>query len=387
MTPAARIAAAAALLDEILAGTPAEAALTGWARRSRFAGSKDRAAVRDHVYDALRCRRSYAARGGAETGRGLMIGAIRVADMPPSDLFTGDGHAPPPLSAAESAAGRAPADGAESADIPDWLWPRLQASLQADAMDTAYRLRERAPVMLRVNPRRGPVQETLESLAEDGVSAAPATIAPLALKVTAGARRVAASRAYKSGRVELQDGSSQAAMAALDVPADGRVLDYCAGGGGKVLALAAAADATWHAHDAHPRRMKDLPERARRAGVRVSQMATSDLQPRSYDLVLCDVPCSGSGTWRRTPDAKWRLTPAALAKLVETQRSILSQAAGLVAPGGMLAYCTCSIVEEENEAQVAEFVSDAPRWHVLCERRWPVSDAGDGFFLSVLIDN
>lgn len=388
MTPGARVAAAISVLDEIRAGRPAEAALTGWARGARYAGSGDRAAVRDHVFDVLRRRRSCAAWGGGETGRGLMIGLLRMQDRAPEDIFNGSGHAPPPLSDAEAAAGCAPRSGPEALDLPDWLWRRFEASLGAQAAPrAAERLRERAPVMLRLNPRRGTAEETLALLAGDGILAERDPVAPGALKVTQGARKLTGSGAYRDGRVEVQDGASQAAMAALAVPRGARVLDYCAGGGGKVLALAARADARWFAHDAAPRRMRDLPGRARRAGVQVTLQAPADLRTEGYDLVLCDVPCSGSGTWRRTPDAKWRLTPDGLAALEARQQEILAAAERLVTPGGMLAYSTCSVLQEENEMQVAAFLAERPGWREKCAQRWPVSESGDGFYLSVLLRN
>lgn len=164
-----------------------------------------------------------------------------------------------------------------------------------------------------------------------------------------------------------------------------RVLDFCAGGGGKVLALAARHEATWFAHDAAPDRMRDLPARAARAGVKVTQLdqgAVTEAAP--FDVVLCDVPCSGSGTWRRTPEAKWALTPERLHALCDTQRNILEHVQALLRPGGLLAYSTCSVLAEENEAQVAGFEAAYPGWTREDTRRWPISDIGDGFYLATL---
>ncbi len=383
MTPGARIAAAIGVLDAVLGGQPAEQALTGWARGARYAGAGDRAAVRDHVFQALRCRRSHACLGGTETGRGLMIGALRAAGTDPDALFTGAGHAPPPLEPDERRGGRAPAGDGERLDLPDWLVPVFRASLGEGTEAAARALRQRAPVILRVNERINSVPQAIVKLQQDGIEAEPAMIAPGALRVTAHARRVARSAAYLDGGVELQDGSSQAAMAALDVPEGARVLDYCAGGGGKVLALAARAEAAWYAHDADAGRMKDLPARAARAGARVRRLAPGTAKRHApYDLVLCDVPCSGSGTWRRTPDAKWRLGPGRLAELTGLQLDILREAAALVAPGGELAYATCSLLRPENEGVVEEFIGETSEWRCFLMRLWPVSDQGDGFFLA-----
>lgn len=387
MTPGARIQAAIEVLEAILGGAPAEKALITWARQSRFAGSKDRAAVRDHVFQALRCRRSYAALGGAETGRGLMIGALRAEGQNPADLFTGAGHAPAPVAGDEAPI--ALVDPAACHDMPDWLWPRLVASLgQEDARTTAGFLQRRAPVALRVNTRAGNREKAIAALEKDGIACCASDVADTGLIVTEGARAVAGSAAYKAGLVELQDISSQAAMACLSVPPRGKVLDYCAGGGGKTLALAARENGRWYVHDATPERMRDMPDRARRAGVRVNRLATRDLRAQGpFDLVLCDVPCSGSGTWRRAPDAKWRLTEERLRELLQTQADILTRTAPLVAVRGMLAYATCSVLREENEDQVAAFLAHHPGWTQVSSRRWPVSKQGDGFFLAVLQHN
>jgi len=382
MTPGARVAAAIEVLDRVRAGVPAEQSLTNWARGARYAGSGDRAAVRDHVFQALRCRRSYACLGGAPTGRGLMIGALRAAGTDPETLFTGVGHAPAPLTAAERAGGAPPRTAGERCDLPDWLVTAFRESLGDGWEAEAQALRLRAPVILRVNKRFNTVEQAIEILKKDGIEAAPSAIADTALTVTAGARRVARSTAYREGAVEVQDGSSQAAMARLDLPDDARVLDYCAGGGGKVLALAARARGQWFAHDADPARMADLPARAARAGVKVARLPPGGAAAGApFDLVLCDVPCSGSGTWRRTPDAKWRLTPGRLDDLVALQRRILDEAAALVRPGGILAYATCSVLTPENEDRLADFLARHPGWKVLEQRRWPVGPEGDGFFL------
>ena len=385
MTPAARIAAAASVLDQILTGEPAEKALTGWARRSRFAGSGDRSAIRDLVFDALRCRRSLAARGGAMTGRGLMLGLMRRDGQDPDTHFTGQGHALPPLDADERAAGRDPAPGPEACDIPDWLWPAFQDSLGAQAEPVAQTLQTRAPVMLRVNLRRMTLDAAQAALAAQGIETEPDPVASTALRVRDGARQVARSEAYLSGQVELQDGSSQAIADELRLPGHGKILDYCAGGGGKALAMAARTDARILAHDAQPARMKDLPARAARAGVTITQIAQAQLPAEApFDLVLCDAPCSGSGAWRRAPEGKWALTQERLTELTGIQRMILSDAARLVAPDGVLAYATCSVLRAENEDSVAAFLAGHPDWTLIASRRWEPGPSGDGFFLATL---
>ncbi len=384
MTPAARLQAAIEILDQVLAGEPAEKALTSWGRRSRFAGSKDRAAVRDHVFTALRCLRSHAALGGARSGRGLILGALREAGQDPDDVFTGQGHAPAPLSEAERQL-PPPPEGAEALDIPDWLWPAFSTSLGAEAEAAAQALRSRAPVHLRVNTSRGTLQQAQEALAADGIATLPHPAAATALKVTEGARKLRNAKAYSDGLVELQDAASQAVVEQLPLTDGMSVLDYCAGGGGKSLAMAARARIRLHAHDADPKRMKDLPERAARAGAGVTLLTSADVaRTGPFDLVLCDVPCSGSGSWRRAPEGKWRLTPEGLRALQETQSEILRTAAGLTAPGGTLAYATCSMLQAENTQQVQAFIGKNPEWSLAAEQSWQVQDGTDGFYVAVL---
>lgn len=381
MTPGARLAAAVGVLDRWLAGVPAEQALTNWARASRFAGSGDRRAVRDLVFDAVRCRRSFAAQGGAETGRGLVIGGLRAAGRNPADLFTGQGHAPEPLTEAEAAGGREPSGNA-ALDIPDWVEAPLRAALGAGFAPVAQALRSRAPVFLRVNAARLTREAAQARLAAEGVATAPHPLAKFALQVTGNAERIAQTASFSAGLVELQDAASQAVVEALPLRPGLRVLDLCAGGGGKALAMAAlGAEVT--AHDAVPARMRDLPARAARAGVRIA-LTDAPEAAAPFDLVLADVPCSGSGAWRRSPEGKWRLTPGQLDGLLATQAAILDRAAGLVAPGGHLAYATCSLLAAENEAQADAFRARAPAFAEALRRRISPLEGGDGFFLSLL---
>ncbi|MEO0386111.1 MAG: RsmB/NOP family class I SAM-dependent RNA methyltransferase [Pseudomonadota bacterium] len=357
MTPPARVSAAIQVLDEIIAGAPAEKALTGWARASRFAGSRDRAAVRDLVFDVLRRRRSVLWRSGQgrETGRALLAGLLVDADAAGPDLFDGSPHAPAPLTAAETGAFRPLQDAPDAVrlDIPDFLEPALRASLGA-AFETALAaLQARADVHLRVNTLKARPRLAIDVLASDGIGVRPLPAPATALTVTENPRKVSGSAAYRQGLVELQDAASQIAAAAAGAAPGMTVLDLCAGGGGKTLALGAAMEGKGKlfAYDLYPARMKSLPERAARAGLDVRCLDRRAL-PRilgACDLVFVDAPCSGTGSWRRSPDAKWRLTPSGLANLVTIQKKIFTEALSYLRPGGHMIYATCSILAEENQ--------------------------------------
>ena len=378
MTPAARLSAAITILDRILAGTPAEQALVNWARASRFAGSGDRNAIRDLVFDALRCRRSFAALGGGMTGRGLILGGLRADGAEAELLFSGEGHAPAVIGPED--AGREPQD-FEIADLPDWLGLTMKADLGDRFGPITQAMRHRAPVFLRVNLRRATLAQAIAILAEDGIECAPDPLSPTALSVGAGARKIATCRAYTDGLVELQDVASQAVIDALPLSDGMRVLDYCAGGGGKALAMAARARIALFAHDASPGRMRDLPVRAKRAGVKVT---LTDAPKAPFDLVLADVPCSGSGSWRRAPEGKWLLTPDRLDALVKIQAQILKDVSALVRPGGWIGYATCSLLDAENSAQIADFIKENQGWSCELQRSLTPLDGGDGFFIALL---
>ncbi|MCE2749591.1 MAG: RsmB/NOP family class I SAM-dependent RNA methyltransferase [Rhodobacter sp.] len=384
MTPAARLSAAIAVLDLVLAGLPAGQALTNWGRASRFAGSGDRAAVRDTVFEALRCRRSFAALGGGETGRGLVLGGLRAAGVDPATLFTGLGHAPAPLTDGE-AQNPAPLEELVALDCPDWLAPALKRSLGADFAPVMRLLRHRAPVFLRVNRARLTRDEAQARLAAEGIVTQPHGLAPDALEVTGNARKISGSAAYRDGSVELQDVASQAVAEALPLAEGARVLDFCAGGGGKTLAMGARLPLRLFAHDAEPGRMRDLPQRADRAGISVQLLdGAAVARAAPFDLVLADAPCSGSGSWRRDPEGKWRLTEARLAQACALQAQILDHCADLVAAGGRLAYATCSLLEAENRTQITQFLGRHPGWNAESRLCLTPLQGGDGFYLAVL---
>ena len=382
MTPGARVAAAIAVLGPVLRGAPAERELTRWARGARYAGSGDRAAVRDHVFDALRRLRSSAWAGGlgdrppaamdpARVVAGLLVGQ----GIDPAPLFDGAGHAPPPLDGPLGPSLDEAPDGVRL-DMPDWVLDRLRAGHGASAEAICEALRHRAPVHLRANLARTTRAALIDALAADGHAARPHPLSPSAVEVAGVPRGLARTAAFEAGLFELQDAASQAVVDRLPLEPGMRVLDLCAGGGGKTLAMAARTGARILAHDADPARLRDLPSRAGRAGADVRIVADPEAEG-PFDLVLCDVPCSGSGAWRRQPEARWRLTPARLEALRDVQAGILARAGRLVAPGGAIAYVTCSVLPEENDPPAPGGVSERARWATT------PADGADGFFLAL----
>ncbi|WP_316013214.1 RsmB/NOP family class I SAM-dependent RNA methyltransferase [Roseobacter sp. HKCCA0434] len=370
MTPAARHAAAIEVIDAIRGGARVAPALKAWGRANRFAGSGDRRAIGDLVHDVLRHWWSSAGMGGGEHGRARVLGLVRLTGTDPDTIFTGEGHAPAPLTPEERRV-----EGEPTLDLPHVAQAELA---DPDMLDRA--LKSRAPVDLRVNLARTDRAAARAALAADGIETECVPTVATALRVTGGARAVARSDAYLSGLVELQDAASQAAALFADPRPGERILDYCAGGGGKTLALAALSGGPVTAHDIAPQRMRDLPDRARRAGAQVSMTEA----PRPADLVFADAPCSGSGSWRRDPEGKITLDAARLAALHAAQAEVLDAAAALVAPGGKLIYATCSVLPSENDEQVAAFLARTPGW--ACRERVQMlpPDPGDGFFAAWL---
>lgn len=389
MTPAARLSAAIEVIGTILAERrPAADVLKDWGRSHRFAGSGDRAALASITYDTLRRRASSAwimgETIGEETPRGLVLGMLKVARGLDVDaiaaLCDGSRFAPAPLSDNErqrlSQASLDDAPAPVRGDYPEWLDAPLAAVFGEARAQEGAALAERAPLDLRVNSLKGDVEKAGELIAH--LAPTPGGWSPLALRIALEADGKAppltSEPAYLKGLVEIQDEGSQIAAILAAPPRGGQVLDLCAGGGGKTLELAALMDGAGqlYAYDDDLRRLAPIHERVQRAGAHNVQVRSprgkadvlEDLAGR-MDLVLVDAPCTGTGTWRRNPDAKWRMRPGALAERVKEQAAILDAAAFYVKPGGRLAYVTCSLLDEENVDQVRGFLARHAGFHLV----------------------
>ncbi|WP_274629884.1 RsmB/NOP family class I SAM-dependent RNA methyltransferase [Arvimicrobium flavum] len=375
-----RLAAAIEVIDDIERGPrPVADAMKDWGLSHRFAGAGDRAAIGNIVYDALRRKRSSAWLLDADTPRALAFGALLgQADASPAQLnaeLEGDRFAPAMLDDTElSTIARqreiVPPD-AVRADCSDWCAPLLQEAYGEAWVDEARAMAERPPLDLRVNTLKADEGRVLAEL--EGTGAVPTALARHGLRIPpiAGLGRhpnVQAEAAFQNGWFEVQDEGSQIAADLAGATPAMQVLDYCAGAGGKTLALAAAMEnhGQIFAHDAEKQRLKPIFERLQRAGVRnaqvVSRVGELEKHKEQFDLVVVDAPCTGSGTWRRRPDAKWRLSERQLEVRRAEQSDILDKTSAFVKPGGMLAYITCSIFEAENFGQIDAFLQRTPGW-------------------------
>jgi 16S rRNA (cytosine967-C5)-methyltransferase len=389
MTPAARVQAAIGLLDRIIdaaraKGAPADRIIAEWFRSSRFAGSKDRRAIRELVFRAIRhCGPM------PQTGRAAMLA---LADVDPAVLllFDGSPYGPAPVEEGELVA--------EGGIAPEWLVERLSAS-DIDGPE-AEALLDRAPLDVRVNA----LKANRDTLALP-VPGEPLPT-PQGLRFAFGTP-VEQWPEYQDGLIEVQDGGSQLACDAVGARPGETVIDLCAGAGGKTLALAAAManGGTLIAADTDRGRLTKLAPRAERAGALIAETILLDpgreaeaLGPwlGKADAVLVDAPCSGTGTWRRNPEARWRLDPTGLERLVELQRHVLGVGAQLVRPGGRLVYVVCSLLDEEGSGQVAAFLAEHLGWRAAPlslslgsprgpgVRLSPFRDGTDGFLIASL---
>jgi 16S rRNA (cytosine967-C5)-methyltransferase len=386
MRMAGRVAAAIVILEDFeRRRVPLKTALADWSRGARYAGAKDRAAISGFCLDVLRRRRSLSAAMGDESVRAAMLAHLRRHEGMTAEavaaLAAEAPHGPGALTDAElevlkslhprflgnERKGGAPISVA--ADFPAWLESSVERAFGAEAHSELAAFAARADIDLRLNTLKTSPDKALAALETVGAAAAPFLKTAARIAAPASEERapsVTVIPAFNRGWVEVQDLGSQIAAAAAGDIARAQVLDYCAGGGGKTLALASLMSGTGqlYAYDNDARRLQPLYERARRAGVRNLQIvnpatdkaALEALEGR-MDVVFVDAPCTGSGTWRRHPDTKWRLTPEQLARRIEEQDQVLTEASRCVKRGGRLVYATCSFLMEENEDRLAAFIS------------------------------
>jgi 16S rRNA (cytosine967-C5)-methyltransferase len=381
MIPAARLQAAIEILDGLdRTAQPADGYLRDWARSHRFAGAKDRAAIAERVYTVLRHRASLAWRMGSSDGRAMVLASLLAENEPPDEiarLFSGEGHAPPALSDAERHALDTAPEGEPPAHVrgeyPLWLEPELLRTFGPDLPDEMAAMNARASVDLRVNTLRAARDDMLVGLRSVGVEAQRTPFSPVGVRIASaeGLGALQHTQFFQTGAFEFQDEASQLVTQFCVVKPGQSVLDLAAGAGGKSLALAALMRNRGEilAFDIDPRRLKQLPPRARRAGATIIRIADQRGGPAwgkgTFDVVLVDSPCSGSGTWRRSPEQKWRLTPDRLRELSGPQSWLMDDGARHTRAGGRLVYVTCSLLASENEDVCTAFLARSPEFRLI----------------------
>ncbi len=412
MTPAARLAGAIELLEAVEAAPrrPADATANTWFRERRFIGSGDRRAVSDRAWATIRARRRlswWLDRAHAIATPRLLVAASLLLEGWTMDgvmqSFSGGQYGADPLIEPERAALRTlegrTLDHPEMSlavrlEVPEWILPQLEARFGDALVAEMAAMATPAPLDLRVNTLQTTREHALAALAAEGVQAAPTPISPWGLRVP-GRRAVSTGPAFQAGLVEIQDEGSQLVALLVGAKPGMRVADYCAGAGGKTLAVAMDMQNRGHivACDVHDKRLDGAVRRLRRAGVHNVEQHLIEPGEKwakrragSFDRVLVDAPCTGCGTWRRNPDARLRLTEIDLAELVVKQAAILDSASRLVKPGGRLVYATCSLLPAENEDQISAFTERHPDFSVVpLAEAWPLERAapGPGPFLSL----
>jgi 16S rRNA (cytosine967-C5)-methyltransferase len=406
MTPAARLSAAIEVIDTIEAQrSPAANALKEWGAAHRFAGSGDRAAIAGLVWDVLRRRASSAWVMDDDTPRARLLGMLKVERGMTVDaigaLCDGGRFAPEPLSEAERTAlvSRSPKDAPAplAGDYPDWLDPYLAQVFGEDRAAEAAAMASRAPLDLRVNTLKAKRERVLASLAHLGAKETPWSPVGLRIALGADARNpgIRAEEDFIKGAIEVQDEGSQLAALLSGAKPGEQVIDLCAGAGGKTLALAAMMQGKGRliATDRDKRQLAPIHERLSRAGAHNAEVRTpkgeadplSDIRA-SADLVLIDAPCTGTGTWRRNPDAKWRMRPGALEIRLKDQVEVLDRAVLLVKPGGRIAYITCSVLAQENGEQIRGLLARHGEFSVVppAQTAAVLGDKADGFAAAAL---
>ncbi len=401
-------------------------ALRDWGKSHRFAGSKDRTVIGNIVHDALRQKSSISWQMDDESARALALGTMAFVwgynEQKLFEVFKDDKFAPQPLTKDEQSllnGSISLTDAPEwiQGDVPEWLWPAFENNFGDEALSEAIALTKRPPLDVRVNGLRSDMEKAGKALAE--FSPVRTAISPVGYRMIVDGNEarlpnVQTEAIFQTGGIEIQDEGSQVVSLLMNAQAGDKVLDYCAGGGGKSLAIAADMknDGSVHAFDIDKRRLAPLYQRAMRAGADIIDVrnpptdSLSDLNGQ-MDKVLIDAPCTGVGTWRRKPDAKWRVSEDALERRNNEQSKILREAHQYLRPGGLLIYVTCSMLAEENEAQVYGFLEDNEKFELLSagevwEERFgtespkpwsedgqtvtltPASTNTDGFFFAVM---
>ena len=392
-----RANAAIFILDEFLAGQNLNAILAKWSKANRYAGSSDRESIRDIVFDILRVKKTLTFILNKEkqliNGRALVLLHSVHYSLPLNDIFTGQKYGPDKLNNYENEFSEIAKENNERGfevvdNIPDFLLDEFERSLGSKFNNVMRLLEKRGPVSIRVNAHKSNVSSILEVLSSEGIEGKIAKKVRYGIKIIGNPRRLTQIQAFKDGYFEVQDLHSQKTIEGLPIKENTKILDYCAGAGGKILNIASLlkGNGRFFVHDLDKKKLIEADLRAKRAGIKLKRLNAHSMEKHhsSFDYILADVPCSGSGTWRRNPQQKWRITPYTLEEILNRQITILNEVKDLIKKNGFLFYITCSLLKIENEEVVDDFLIQNKNFSLLNKENITIDAQGDGFFCAVL---
>lgn len=375
------------ILDTYLNEAKIDFVLRKWAIKHRFAGSSDRRKIKDIIFDIIRQKKSCEHVGGGFSGRNLLIGYLKLKGTELSSVFDNSKFGPEELTIKEQNINVdfSNLSNIYELDFPSWLIPILRRSLLNEFSNVVKTLRNRSHIQLRVNLKKISRLNVMKKLQKNNIECEINELCSTALNVLNGAQHILTSPCFENGFVELQDAGSQLVSELIEINYNDKVLDMCAGAGGKSLAISCGAemDATYYAWDINFDRMKDIDARSKRAGVKIEKVIK--LSSKSvYNKIIIDAPCSGSGSWRRDPEGKWRLDEDILDNYVKTQKELILKGLKLLAPRGQILYITCSILDIENDKLIDDLISSVLSLKLVRSISLVPSSKSDGFYGAVL---
>ncbi len=396
----ARANAAIEILDEYLKGRNLNNILEAWNQNNKFAGSSDREKIRDAVFDILRLRNTLKypleLENICESGRSLMVSYVLYNSEQIENIFTGSKYGPSHLNPKEENVREKFIKNKSKFFVPqynapDFLIEDLKFSLGEKFEKIMDILVKRAPISIRVNVNKTDLYDVKEKLKNEGIDTEACLGVVQGLRVINNFRRVKMSKSFQEGLFDFQDLNSQKVIEDCDLLEHEKFLDFCSGAGGKILCLASLRKGigSFFAYDIDKSKLENLGLRAHKAGIKVDIVEKKEIIEayKSFDCVLLDVPCSGSGAWRRNPQQKWRITPKQIEELIMLQSNLLKQAKNLLKDNGKLIYITCSLLRSENQSIIENFILNNPRFSIVRQKNYYPSEIGDGFYCAELLKN
>ena len=375
------------ILDQYLDEEKIDYVLKKWMVKNRYAGSSDRRKIRDIIFDIIRQKKSCEYVGGGYDGRNLLIGYLKLKEIKLDSVFDNSKFGPNELTIEELGyyVDLSNLSQIYELDLPGWLIPIMRRSLTNEFDNVVKILRDRSHIQVRVNLKKISRENAILDLQKNNIVCEINKLCTTALNVLTGTQHILTSSSFKNGFVELQDAGSQLISELIKINSNDKVLDMCAGAGGKSLAIAcrAKAGATYFAWDINYDRMKDIDDRAKRAGVNIKKVTKPSSTP-IYNKIIIDAPCSGSGSWRRDPEGKWLLDQNKLENYVKIQKELILKGLQLLSPKGQILFITCSLLDIENDKLIKELISSVGTFKIINELSLRPSSMNDGFYGAVL---